>query len=136
MRLRCLASLGLANVLCVGCTTLRPVTPEQLTGANRPDSVFVTETDHWTLVLHQPRVVGDTLEGMLEGLDTVRRVPLSQANAIQAEAPANGHTAALVVGLVAVPAAIVTYFVMTHYNHHISAPSYTCECDFDSICCD
>jgi hypothetical protein len=95
--------------LITACTAMRQVPLGQLRSQGGPDSVFVTEADHSTVVLHAPRVVGDTLKGTVEGVGvygTRRQFLLSQTTAIQTKELAPVRTVALVLGLVAIP---VTY---------------------------
>jgi hypothetical protein len=82
-------------VVTAACTTLRPVEPDELRGSNPPDRVRVTKTDDSTLVLHTPKVVGDTLIGFVD--DTRRAFPLSQTTAIDTWAADPGQTAAAVI---------------------------------------
>jgi len=88
--------LALIALLAAACTTLRPVEPDDLIGADAPDRVQVTEQDRTVVVFHQPRVVGDTLIGTVNGVS--QRLLLWQGAAIQVREPAPERTANLVVG--------------------------------------
>lgn len=86
-----LTSLVVSLSLTAACTTLRPVGADELRGTNPPDRVRVTKTDDSTVVLHAPKMVGDTLVGTAGGVR--RTFLLSQATAIQAREPAPDRTA-------------------------------------------
>ena len=85
------------------CTTFGRVnTPEQYIPKHRPDHVWVTRSDGSTVVLNGPEVVGDTLVGTVRRTGEVR-IPLSQAQTVQARLPSPGRTRlALLGGAVAV----------------------------------
>ncbi|HXQ27916.1 MAG TPA: hypothetical protein VN848_01495 [Gemmatimonadales bacterium] len=74
-----LARVGICLILTSACTTLRPLTPDDL--GNKPESVHVTLADHSTVVLHTPQVIGDTLVGTVNGAR--QGFPLSQVTAIR-----------------------------------------------------
>jgi hypothetical protein len=106
-----LTRAGACLLLAGGCTALRPVGPEELSGPSRPDSARVMLADHSTVVLYGPRVVGDTLVGTT--MNGVRRhVLLSQTTAIQVRESAPDRTVGLVFGIVAAVGAIVVFETM------------------------
>jgi hypothetical protein len=75
-----LARVGSCLILASACTTLRPLTPDDL-GDKRAESVHVTLADHSTVVMHTPQVIGDTLVGTVNGAR--EGFPLSQVTAIR-----------------------------------------------------
>jgi hypothetical protein len=82
--------LGLA----AACTTLRPVGRDDLRGPSGPATVRVTQADHSTVVLRDPKVVGDTLFGAVNGVP--RRLLLSETTVIGQRTAAPERTGALV----------------------------------------
>ena len=112
---------ALGALLIAACTTLRPVQPDELRGPNPPDRVRVTETNDSTIVLRDPKLVGDTLVGLVDGKR--RAFLLSHTTAIDTWAADHGRTAAAIVfggGLAA-----FTYLVIYAANHS-SSPGDCC----------
>jgi hypothetical protein len=101
------ATAGACLIVVAACTTLQPVRPEQLTGANPPRSVRVIRADHSTVVVDVPQVVGDTLVGIADGVR--QQFPLSPGTTIETRQAAPARTGALVIGLAA--AAALTYII-------------------------
>ena len=124
-----LARAGACLLVTGACTTLRSIGRDELRGPNPPSSVRVTQADHSTVVLHAPKVVGDTLEGTVNGVR--QQVPLSQTTAIQAREAAPDRTAALVFGAGAVAA---FGYVMIGINNPPPPQLHMCCGSFESSC--
>ena len=110
---------------------MRPIPVSQL--ISTPIArVWVTEADQTTIVLHGPRVTGDTLGGFVDG--KYREMLLSDARVIRQRAAAPGRTAVL--GAVAGVATLTTlvYFA----NRSYVGDGQTCYAGRDGIvvpCC-
>jgi len=111
-------------IVAAACTTLRPVEPDELRGPNPPDRVRVAKTDDSTVVLHTPRLVGDTLVGFVNGAR--RAFALSQTTEIEMCEADPGRTAAAVV--FGGSSAVLTYLVIEVGNAgpHAVAPQGNC----------
>ena len=93
----------------LGCASVQPVPVATLRAAPLPARIWVTKTDHRTIVLDRPELRGDTLVGLVS--DKPERLLLSETLAIGAEEPSGVRTAALFVlvagALVAVDAVMM-----------------------------
>jgi hypothetical protein len=130
-------ALGVCLSTTVACTTLRPVTPEQLSGPQAPDSVRVTGADHSRVVVHAPRVVGDTLEGTIPGLglvDMQQKFLLSQTTAIETVEKSPTRTAALEVALIAIPAGVTYLAIEQSQNPRRGCGACTAQCTATDPC--
>ncbi|HUK21112.1 MAG TPA: hypothetical protein VLV45_06090 [Gemmatimonadales bacterium] len=109
-------ALGLA-----GCHTLRPISAVELNSTTDPQ-VWVTQADHPTIVLDEPRVVGDTLSGLIHG--EPHRVALSDAVSLRVKRNAPIRTAAVV----AISGAVLLggMYYMEH-QPDVNASAQTCE---------
>ncbi|HXQ29562.1 MAG TPA: hypothetical protein VN848_09855, partial [Gemmatimonadales bacterium] len=87
-----LARAAACLVLTSACTTLRPVALDELRGPTPPDRVLVRLNDHSTLWLSAPKLVGDTLEGVAQGLGS-QHILLSDAMGVREREAAPGRTA-------------------------------------------
>jgi len=81
MRLHVVAACVPA-ILAVACTTMQPVKPYELEGADGPKSVVVKRKDGTTLIMAQPAMHGDTITGLANGASL--DIPLSQVASLQA----------------------------------------------------
>ena len=104
-----------------GCHTLRAVSATELNPMTDPQ-VWVTQADHKTIVLDEPRVVGDTLSGLIHGES--HRVPLSDAVSLRVKRNAPVRTAAIV----AISGAVLLggMYYMEH-QPDVNASAQTCE---------
>jgi hypothetical protein len=95
-----LSCMGACLLLAVACTTVRPVTADELSGPNPPNPVKVTAIDttgrRSTVLLQAPEVVGDTLFGTENGVR--ERILLADVNTMSAKQKSPGKTALLVLG--------------------------------------
>ena len=67
--IRRVLSSVLLPVYLSSCTSwqVQPVSPEQVVTEDQPSAIRVTLTDSSKLELEQPRIVGDTLRGLVKG---------------------------------------------------------------------
>src|SRR5262245_4860342 len=79
-----LALLG-ALLAVAGCTSVKAVRPASFIPAHSPPTVWVTYTDYSYVPVDQPRMVGDTLKGVWQGLAEPLAIPLSQIHSVQAK---------------------------------------------------
>jgi hypothetical protein len=91
---------------------MQPITPSQLL-STPVSQVWVTGTDQSTIVLHGPRVNGDTLGGFVDG--KYREMLLSDTRSIQQRAAAPGRTAAVGAIVGAATLATFVYFANRSY---------------------
>ncbi len=84
--------------------------PAQYVSTKAPGLVWVTKTDNTVLALGSPHVVGDTLTGFVKGGEYLE-MPLSNVQSMRASVAAP-HRTALLVGSVAVVAAVATAFAI------------------------
>jgi len=105
----------------VACHTLQPVSATELNPTTDPQ-VWVTQADHSTIVLDEPRVVGDTLNGLIHGES--HRVPLSDGVSLRVKRNAPIRTAAVV----AISGAVLLggMYYMEH-QPDVNASAQTCE---------
>jgi len=106
------AWVAVAAVLLAACHTMQPVQPSALT-AGAVGSVWVTKTDHSTVVLQAPRVTGDTLTGFVDG--AFREMPLSETTRLAMRIPARGRTVA--VGVTAGVTALATFVYLANRSY-------------------
>lgn len=91
------ALAGGCVVLAISCTTVHPITSDDLTGPNPPHQVRVTMADDRSvLVLHDPHVTGDTLVGSAKGAR--QAILLSDVYGMTDNQTSAGKTALLVLG--------------------------------------
>jgi hypothetical protein len=105
--------MGLGLALFAGCHTMRPVQPAQLGAARELAAVWVTRSDHSTVVVRGPEVRADTLVGFVDG--TYREMPLSEVVSMRAREGARTRSAVLVVGSLAATSALLVYFGNRRY---------------------
>ncbi len=121
--------MGLVST--TACHTMRPIQPSQLI-STPVARVWVTAADRTTIVLHGPRVSGDTLGGFVDG--QYREMLLSDTRTIQQRAPAPGKTAA--VGIIAGAATLATFVYFA--NRSYVGDGQTCYAGYNGIivpCC-
>ena len=118
-------------IFSAACATLRPVGLDELRGPNPPSSAHVTLTDHSTLDLDAPKLVGDTLVGMISGV----RWPLllSQTTAIEVREAAPERMAELVWGGLGVAFALLV--IETTKSPQPSGPCVAALCPNGVRCC-
>jgi hypothetical protein len=81
----------------ISCTTVHPITSDDLTGPNPPRQVKVTlADDRSVVVLHDPHVTGDTLVGSAKGAR--QAILLSDVYGMTDKQGSAGKTALLVLG--------------------------------------
>jgi len=91
-RLSVVAAVAIVALASFGCYTTRLAGPGVL-ASRPPQRVWLTLADHSTVVVQSPRISGDTLRGLVDG---VRRVfLLSDATLIQIRQFAPARTVAL-----------------------------------------
>ena len=102
-------------ILLAGCTTWRVqwISPETVIRRDQPGAVEVTRVDSSRVVLDQPRIVGDSLVGKVEG--AVASIALADVAYVAVRRGEGGGTAGLVLlaslaGLAALAAAIAASF--------------------------
>jgi hypothetical protein len=96
------------------------------------DRVWVTQNDHTTFVLHAPRLMGDTLQGFVDG--QYRELLLDQTQVIKRRTPAPARTAIL--GVTLGVAALSGFVYMANRNY--VGDGQTCYAGRDGIivpCC-
>jgi len=101
--------LAVTAILLNACHTMRPVQPSALT-AGAVGAVWVTKTDHSTVILQAPRVTGDTLEGFVDG--SFHEMLLSQTTKLAVQQPARGRTVAI--GVAVGVSALATFIYMAN----------------------
>jgi len=130
------ASCSLLPLL-VACTHLAPVRhPGQYVTAKAPPRVWVVQAKSDTVrEMTTPRVAGDTLSGIIAGVE--QRIPLADVKEVQAVQGAPRRTAALILlpfasyGLYEiVNSALSTPYVNPHSNSGIGS----CDCNLDNTC--
>jgi hypothetical protein len=84
--------------------------PAQLTGANPPNRVWVTGSDHATVQIQDPELSGDTLTGIVNG--EPERIPLDEVVTIKARHADPARTA-----IVAVTVASLTFAGLWMMEH-------------------
>jgi hypothetical protein len=110
-----IARCAAVAVLVAGCTTWRVqwVSPETVIRRDQPGAVEVTRVDSSRVVLQDPRVVGDSLVGKVDG--AVESVALAHVAYVAVRRGDGAGTAGLVLlgalaGFVAVAAAVAASF--------------------------
>ncbi len=104
---RVLSSI-LLPVYLSSCTSwqVQPVSPEQVVTEDQPSKIRVTLTDSSELEMEQPRIVGDTLRGLVKGGadDSLveRDVLLADIATVRVKKTDPGRTAFLGLGIAAV----------------------------------
>ncbi|HUL48569.1 MAG TPA: hypothetical protein VLT79_01000 [Gemmatimonadales bacterium] len=96
--------VGIALTLGVlgGCHTMRPLDKEQLSATPDLAQVWVTRRDRSTVIVEKPEVVGDTLDGLVQGRE--ERIPLDDVAKMQTRVSDPGRTRNLALGIAAVGA--------------------------------
>ena len=84
--------LAVTGIIASACHTMQPVRPSDLT-AGTVSAVWVTKTDHSTIILQAPRVTGDTLAGFVDG--SFSEMLLAQTTKLVMRTPARGRTVAV-----------------------------------------
>ncbi len=114
----CAALLGLQ--LLGACASWQParVSPTVLAEADNPDKVRVRQTDGTTFVLHDPRLVSDTLVGNTNLAE--RRVPLASVAELAVRKVTTGGVVAGVIGIVVVVGLVATLYVLV-----VLAPNFS-----------
>lgn len=86
---------GFLIPILTGCTTFAAVSsPTEFITVSRPGQLWVTRTDGSLVVLRTPRMVGDTLIGLING--RLYQAPMSDVQRVQTRRPAPGRTLILV----------------------------------------
>jgi len=96
----------------LGCHTMRPVEPAQLSSKTL-ERVWITKTDDLSIVLVDPKLRGDTLAGFVDG--AYQEMPLAQARSLRAREPDYGRTALLAGTATAAAIAGFIYFENRSY---------------------
>ena len=91
-------TLLVAALASAACRTMRPVSLEEL-NALKPDLVWVTDAHHSAVVMFEPQVVGDTLEGYVNG--KYAHLPSAGLKQVTVRGPAHARTVLLAVGITA-----------------------------------
>jgi len=99
----------LIGVSALGCHDMRTIPAEQIGGAHVWPKIWVTLTDHSTVVLDAPGMRGDTLFGFV-GERVYREMPLSEVESIHAREGARTRTAMVVGTSVAAMTGLLVYF--------------------------
>jgi hypothetical protein len=87
-------TLLVASLASAGCHTMSPVTLDQV-GALNPARVWVTESDRSVVVVSAPiHVVGDTLQGYING--KYEEMPTTELKKLVVQKPATTRTVLLV----------------------------------------
>ena len=103
-------AIGFAST--VACHTMQPIKVSQLI-SSPVARVWVTGTDETTVVLHGPRVNGDTLGGFVDG--TYREMLLSNTRSLRQRAAAPGRTAAM--GIIAGVVTLTTFVYFANRSY-------------------
>ncbi len=120
MSMRRILSCILLPVYLSSCTSwqVQSVSPEQVVEEDQPSQIRVTLTDSSELEMEQPRIVGDTLRGLVKGgvddslverdvlLADIATVRVKKTDATKSILLGVGILAGVVVALVAASAAI------------------------------
>jgi hypothetical protein len=110
-----------------GCATLQPVRdPAAFISQTNPQVVFATHKNGAVLAVAQPRLRGDTLLGMRQGLSLPVALPLSQVHSIQAIQRDKKRTTVLIAGAAALTATLGYLLVQARGG---SGPS----CDYSGV---
>ena len=96
LQLSTFSCLAGAVVILTACTSIRPVTADDLTSPSRPSSVRVTQFDRSVVELTAPELIGDTLVGSAKGVR--REILLSDVTTMTAKRAAPAKTALLILG--------------------------------------
>jgi hypothetical protein len=115
------------------CHSMQQVHPSEIQGLG-VDRVWVTRaSDHTKFELVDPKVQGDTLEGLVFG--EYEKLPFSQTAAIQARKAAPARTAALVAGLTGITIAGIVYMGNRSYVNESAQTCTTGLPDDNPIAC-
>jgi hypothetical protein len=95
-----------AAISLAACHTMQSIRPAELTGVGN-DRVWVTRGDRSIIEVVNPKVQGDTLEGIVFG--EFERMPVTEAVTIRARRAAPARTAALIIGASAITLAGIVY---------------------------
>jgi len=101
-----------AMLAATACHTMKEVQAYQLT-AGAVGAVWVTKNDHSTVILHAPRVTGDTIAGFIDG--AFSELPLSETTKLVMRAPDRGRTVAIGVTTGVTLLAAMIYFENRSY---------------------
>lgn len=122
---------GTAVLVSAACHTMRTVEPSRLISYSI-DRVWVTGSDQTTVILHAPRVTGDTLAGFVDG--NYREMLLADTKTIKQRVGSPGRTTALGVIIGAVTLSGMVYMA----NRNYVGDGQTCYAGRDGIvvpCC-
>lgn len=103
---------ALVPLVAACCTIARPVSPNTLAAPGAVPRVWVTLSDHSTVLVSAPRLAGDTVVGFVEGVE--EHFLLSQALGVATHQVSKPRTAALAVFGGVVLAGLIAYAVEPH----------------------
>lgn len=84
----------------LGCASVRPLSePAEYISTATPDVVYVTYRNRTVLPIVAPRMSGDTIVGMWQGVARQVSVPLSEVERVSAFQPDKTRTTLLIAGL-------------------------------------
>lgn len=90
-----------------GCATLQPVSdPAAFISATNPQVVYATHNSGSVVAVAQPRISGDTLLGVRQGLSRPVALPLSHLRRIQAVQRDRTRTTVTVAGITTITAVV------------------------------
>ena len=119
---RVLSSI-LLPVYLASCTSwqVQTVSPEQVVTEDQPSKIRVTLTDSSELEMEQPRIVGDTLRGLVKGgADGERDVLLADIATVRVKKTDTGNSVLLGLGIAAgVFAVAAVAFVIDCHNRNL-----------------
>jgi hypothetical protein len=87
---------GVACLLAAGCTSMHNVDPQQFIPAHKPTQVSVWTTRDDVTIVSDPRIVGDSLVGVV--YDQPWATPLQRILRVVADAPDRTRTVLLLTG--------------------------------------
>ena len=113
--LRTTVTATLIVAILTSCTAWKPETmaPDRYIRMHDPEAVWVQLHDGSTMNIGRPRVVGDSLRGIVAG--GYRNVALKDVTQFRAEEPSKNRTAIAVTAAVLAAAGLV--YLATHSDH-------------------
>ena len=128
-----LRALPLFALSLAACHSMQQVHPSEIKGLG-VDRVWVTRaSDHTKFEVVDPKVQGDTLEGLVFG--EYEKLPFSEATDIQARKVEPVRTAALIAGVTAVTLAGIVYMGNRSYVNQSAQTCTTGLPDDNPIAC-
>ena len=118
----------------LGCATLQPVRdPHRFIAETHPKLVYVHHQGGAVLAVTQPRMAGDTLVGVREGVSRELALPLSSIEQITAVQPNKKRTTMLIAGATVVTGAI-GFMLIQGYSGDGPNCDATSRFQFDNRC--